>query len=92
MIAFVLGVLLAAKGNGGALLILGPLGGAGVYLMLFRYYRKTDKSHAFERETRITAQPITGSDVKVDEIKGTRKSGIEGDNHKQHRKRVQRVT
>ena len=73
------------------LLLLGPAGGAGLYWMLYRYYRNTDKSHAFERETDVKAQPVTGSDRKVDEIKGTRESRIRGDNLRDYRKRVQRV-
>ena len=72
------------------LLIFGPIGGVGVYFGLWRYYRNTDRSHAFERETRIAAQPITGTDSKVNEITGTKKSGIDGDNRNDHRRRVQR--
>jgi hypothetical protein len=37
------------------------------------------------------AKQVTGNDRKVDEIKGTKKSGIDGDNHTNHRQRVQRV-
>ena len=61
--------------------------------MLYRYYRNTDKSHAFERETVVDAKPVTGSqdDRKVDEIKGTRESRIQGDNLREYRKRVQRI-
>ena len=73
------------------LLALGPAGATGLYWMLYRYYRNTDKSHSFETETRVEAQPITGNDHKVDEIKGTKRSDIEGGNHTNHRKRVQRV-
>jgi hypothetical protein len=83
----------AANGDGGAspwLLILGPAGAGGVYFGLWRYYRNTHTSHAFERETRIEAQPATGDDVKVNEIKGTKKSGIDGNNRSNHRQRVQR--
>ena len=78
--------------GGLALLLLGPAGGAGLYWSLYRYYRNTDKSHAFERETKIEARPIRGADRdrKVDEIKGTRESRIKGDNVREFRKRVQR--
>lgn len=84
--------LVAAEGDDSPvfLLILGPVGGAGVYFGLWRYYRNTTASHAFERETRISAQPITGNDAKVKEITGTKKSGIDGDNRTNHRQRVQR--
>jgi hypothetical protein len=37
------------------------------------------------------AQPATGSDAKVNEIKGTQKKRIDGDNRTNHRQRVQRV-
>jgi hypothetical protein len=85
--------MLASADDGGTpwLLALGPAGGAGVYWGLWRYYRNTHQSHSFERETRIEAQPITGTDTKVREIKGTKKSGIDGDNRTDHRRRVQRV-
>lgn len=76
-----------------ALLLLGPAGGTGLYWMLYRYYRNTDKSHAFERETAIDAKPVTGSegDRKVDRVTGTRESRIKGDNASAYRQRVERV-
>jgi hypothetical protein len=79
--------------GGLGLLLLGPAGAVGLYWMLYRYYRNTDKSHAFERETLVDAQPVTGAerDHKVDEIKGTRESRIRGDNVTAYRQRVQRV-
>ena len=78
--------------NGGLwLLLAGPAGAAGLYWGLYRYYRNTDKSHAFENETLIEAKPITGSDQKVNEIRGTQKSRIDGDNAQDYRKRVTRV-
>ena len=40
-----------------ALLLLGPAGGIGLYWALYRYYRNTDKSHAFERETKVHYEP-----------------------------------
>jgi len=89
--ALLSGALVASSGSPGWLLILGPAGGGGLYFGLYRYYRNTDKSHSFERETRIASKPITGNDRKVDEIKGTKKSSIDNDNHKNHRQRVQRV-
>ena len=79
--------------GGLALLLLGPAGGAGLYWMLYRYYRNTDKSHAFERETEVESQPVTGAedDRKVDEIKGTRETEIRGNNVGEYRRRVERV-
>lgn len=57
---------------------------------LYRYYRNTDKSHAFERETTVEAKPVTGSDTKVDTVTGTRETRISGDNVHDYRARVQR--
>jgi hypothetical protein len=74
-----------------ALLLLGPAGGAGLYWMLYRHYRNTDKSHAFERETTVDAKPVSGTDHKIDEIKGTRESKIRGNNVSDYRQRVQRI-
>lgn len=73
------------------LLLLGPAGAAGVYWGLYRYYRNTDKSHDFERETIVESRPVTGNDQKVDEVHGTRSSSISGANHDDHRERVQRL-
>ena len=73
------------------LLLLGPGGAAALYWALYRYYRNTDKSHAFERETTVEAKPVTGSDSKVDEVKGTRETRIRGDNVGAYRERVERV-
>jgi hypothetical protein len=72
------------------LLLLGPAGAAGLYWGLYRHYRNTDKSHAFEHETSVKAKPVSGSDVKVGEVKGTRETGIAGDNVRAYRQRVQR--
>lgn len=73
------------------LLAAGPASAVGLYWLLYRHYRNTDKSHAFERETLVDAKPVTGTDRKVDEIKGTRKTRIDGDNKGAHRTRVRRM-
>lgn len=75
------------------LLALGPASAAGLYWMLYRFYRNTDKSHAFERETQIVAQPVTGgeADVKVNEVRGTQEAQIRGNNVGDYRKRIKRV-
>ena len=73
------------------ILLAGPAGATGLYWALYRYYRNTDKSHAFERETAVVAKPVTGTDHKVDEVKGTREKRIDGDNVGAYRKRVQRI-
>jgi hypothetical protein len=80
------------SGDGGAwLLLAGPAGATGLYWALYRYYRNTDKSHDFEHETAVVAQPVTGSDHKVGEVKGTRDKRIRGDNVQKYRQRVQRI-
>lgn len=73
------------------LLALGPAGGGALYFGLFRFYRNTHVSHHFEHETRVQAQPVTGQDAKVDEIKGTKRTRIDGENADDHRRRVQRL-
>lgn len=81
------------EGNDGVLVLLamGPAGAGLVYWSLYRYYRNTDKSHAYERETLIAAQPVTGSDRKVDTRNGTRASSVDDANHTSHRTRVRRM-
>ena len=73
------------------LLAAGPAGAVATYWSLYRYYRNTDKSHAFERDTLIRAEPVQGSQEKVDHISRTRDSDIDGDNSADHRTRVQRM-
>ncbi len=85
------GVIAASQSNGELFLLAGPGGAALLYFTLWRYYRNTDKSHSFERETRIQAQPITGGDGKVSEVTGTRSKRIDGENGADHRERVQRL-
>jgi hypothetical protein len=70
---------------------LGLQGAAGLYWAIYRYYRNTDKSHAFERETTVDAKPVTGSESKVDEVKGTQATRVPGDNVKAFRQRVKRI-
>ena len=77
--------------SGLALLLLGPAGAVGLYWALYRYYRNTDKSHAFERESKVEAKPVTGSDQKIGTNNGTRETRIDGDNVSEYRKRVERM-
>ena len=77
--------------NSWALLLLGPAGGVGLYWMLYRYYRNTDKSQAYERETTVDAKPVTGSDNRIDTNNGTSESRIAGNNVREYRKRVARL-
>ena len=74
-----------------ALLLLGPAGATGLYWALYRHYRNTDMSHAFERETTVEAKPVTGSDDKIGENNGTRERRVRGDNVGAYRQRVQRI-
>jgi hypothetical protein len=73
------------------LLALGPASAVGVYWALYRHYRNTDKSHAFERETAVEVLALTGLEVdrKVDEVLGTHSPRVQGDNVDNHRQRVQ---
>ena len=73
------------------LLAAGPAGGAATYWAFYRYYRNTDKSHQFERDTIIEAQPVQGGEEKVGHISKTRDSDIDGGNSDKYRQRVQRV-
>ena len=73
------------------LLAMGPAGATGLYWYLYRYYRNTDKSHAFERETAVEAKPVTGSEQTVNEVKGKPATRIPGDNVHEYRKRVKRI-
>lgn len=73
------------------LLLLGPAGAGGVYWALFQYYRNTGKSHDFENETIIESQPVTGGDHKVDQVRGTKRTQIQGENSSNHRSRVKRL-
>jgi hypothetical protein len=73
------------------LLLAGPAGAVATYVGLYRFYRNTDKSHGFEHETTIEAQPVTGSEAKVNEVRGTQRTSIDGNNKSKYRQRVQRV-
>ena len=73
------------------LLAMGPTGAGLLYWALYRYYRNTDKSHAFEHESAVDAKPVTGSDRKVGEVSGTENSRIANENAREYRKRVVRI-
>ena len=86
-------VIVMASGDSAPIWILaaGPAGAAATYWAVYRYYRNTDNSHAYERDTIIDAQPVQGDQEKVDHISRTRDSDIDGDNSAKHRERVQRI-
>lgn len=74
------------------ILLAGPAGATALYWALYRYYRNTDKSHGFERETKVDTKPIERlRDDKIDKVVGTQRTRIEGDNVKAYRQRVRRV-
>lgn len=95
MIDIVLSMVSASSGGDGgelAFLLAGPVTGGALYAAIYRYYRNQDKTHRFEQETLIERKgEITGDDRKVNEIKGTRESGIRGNNKGNHRQRVARI-
>jgi len=74
------------------LLAAGPAGAAATYWSVYRYYRNTDKTHQYERDTIIDPQPVQGGEQRIDHISKTRDSDIDGDNSGSHRKRVQRLS
>ncbi|QCR20745.1 hypothetical protein [Agrococcus sp. SGAir0287] len=92
-LAQVAAVVASSDGEGYllALLAAGPVAGIAVYASIYRRYRNQDKTHVFERETRIAASPVQGDDTKVDEVIGTRRRRIDGDLIDQPRVRVRRV-
>jgi hypothetical protein len=73
------------------ILAAGPAGAVATYWTIYRYYRNTDKSHAFERDTIINSQPVQGGEERINHISKTRDSDIDGDNSEKHRERVQRI-
>lgn len=85
--------VLSTSGEGAPLWLLaaGPAGALGTYWALYRYYRNTDKSHAFERDTLIEPGQVDAVERKIDHISKTRETEIEGDNSDSHRSRVQRL-
>ncbi|MEH3033243.1 MAG: hypothetical protein PGN07_04170 [Aeromicrobium erythreum] len=93
MIAHEMMNVVLAEGDGRFLWLLaaGPAGAGATYWAVYRYYRNTDKSHAFERDTIIAAEPVQGGERKIDHISRTSDSDIDGDNSDKHRQRVQRV-
>ena len=93
MIGMIADLIVMAGDDDGLLWLLaaGPAGAAATYWGIYRYYRNTDKSHEFERDTIIEAQPVQGGEEKVDHIRKTRESKIDGGNVRDFRRRVQRI-
>lgn len=93
IIDLIQGLVVQSSGDSSPVWVLaaGPAGAAATYWAIYRYYRNTDKSHEFERDTIIDAQPVQGGEEKVDHISRTRDDDIDGDNRNDHRQRVQRI-
>ncbi len=72
------------------LLALGPASATGFYWAMYRHYRNTDKSHAFEHETAVEVLTLSGTeaDRKIGENNRTRSGQIQGANGNNHRQRV----
>jgi hypothetical protein len=73
------------------LLAAGPAGAVATYWGFYRYYRNNDKSHEYERDTIIDAQPVQGGEERIHHISRTRDKDIDGDNSRNYRQRVQRI-
>ena len=73
------------------LLAAGPAGAAAFYWYIYRFYRNTDKSHAFERETAVEFDITDSEDTKIGTNNKTRKQRIDGDNVSNFRQRVRRL-
>ena len=87
-------IVMATSGDSAPLWLLaaGPAGAAATYWSLYRYYRNNDKSHAFERDTLIEAQPVQCGKERINHIRKTRDSDIDGDNSAKHRERIERFS
>ncbi len=88
MIDIISAIILDSETDVGWLLALGPAGAAAFYWGMYRYYRNTDKSHAFEHETRVEVKNLEGEDVKVAVNNGTTERWIRGRNDHTPRVRV----
>jgi hypothetical protein len=77
--------------SGLTMLLLGPAGAGGLYWMLYRYYRNTDKSFDFEHKAKVEGNIGPAEDDMIGEVKGTQKKSIDGNNVNDYRQRVRRV-
>jgi hypothetical protein len=69
----------------------GPAASVAYYWFTYLRYRNTDKTDQYERETTVQAQPVEGTDTKVNTITGTEAREIRGRNESSYRQRVTRV-
>lgn len=69
-------------------LLAGPILGAAFYFVVFRFYRNTNKSHSFEKETRVASKNFQANDNKIGERNGQRNRYMRSANHTKHRSRV----
>lgn len=68
--------------------LLGPIGGAGFFMMVYLRYRNTDKRHVYERETSAEVVDLRTYDQVVDQVRGTRRPRIDGANQASPRDRL----
>ena len=73
------------------LLGLGPAGATAAYWALYRHYRNTDQSHAYEHETKVGSKRVTGTQRKLREAQGLDDKRIRNENTRWYRQRVRRV-
>lgn len=59
-----------------------------VYMLIYRYYRNTDKRFKFEHETVVEVENLQAYDRKVGTNNGTKKRRISGDNSDDHLHRI----
>lgn len=90
------GPTVLAEGNesyralGVAPFVIGPMVFFLVYLGIYRYYRNTDKSHDFERQTVVESFDMRAFDEFAQRRTGLRNAEIEGRNEDAPRERVRR--
>ena len=70
------------------LLLLGPVAGIAFYTSVYLRYRNTNKRFEYERKTSSDIAGLQGFDQKVDQIRGTSRSRIQGGNADNPRQRL----
>lgn len=78
----------SSSDNSFYLLLLGPAAGIGFYTMTYLRYRNTDKRFEYEHKTSSDVLEPRGFDQKIDEVRGTQRRRIDGDNSTKPRERL----
>lgn len=84
-------VLASRSGDGDStlfLLALGPAAGIGFYTLTFLRYRNTDKRFAYEHDTHSDVTEPLGFDEKIGNVRGVRRTSVEGRNSNSPRERL----